>query len=105
MVGGGMRQAGVIAAAGLFALENNVDRLVEDHDKATAIAGFANSRYPGAAEAHSNMIFVNLPPDEVQRLVRHFAEHQIRISGPRWVTHLDVAFDQLERIEQAIKSS
>ena len=105
MVGGGMRQAGVIASAGLYALENNVDRLVEDHDKAQAIAGFANQRHPGCAEAHTNMVFVDLPDAEIQRLTKHFADHQIRIRGPRWVAHLDVSFDQLDRIEQAIKSS
>lgn len=105
MVGGGMRQAGVIASAGLFALENNVDRLVEDHEKAQTIAGFANSRYPGSAEAHTNMVFVDRPDSEIQRLIKHFAEHRIRIRGPRWVAHLDVGFDQLDRIEQAIKSS
>ena len=37
-LGGGMRQAGIIAAAGLYALENNVDRLAEDHDNAAALA-------------------------------------------------------------------
>jgi threonine aldolase len=104
MVGGGMRQAGVIASAGLFALENNVDRLLEDHEKAEAIAGFVNDRYPGAAEAHSNMVFLNLPAAEMKHLIGHFAEHQIKIRGPRWVAHLDVSFDQLERIERAIKT-
>jgi threonine aldolase len=105
MVGGGMRQAGVIASAGLYALTNNVERLVEDHDKAEAIAGFANRRYPGAAEAHSNMVFLDLPAAEIHRLMGHLAEYQIRVRGSRWVVHLDVAMDQLDRIEQAIKGS
>ena len=38
--GGGMRQVGVIAAAGLYALQNNIDRLVEDHEKAKMLADF-----------------------------------------------------------------
>ncbi|MAG29794.1 MAG: low-specificity L-threonine aldolase [Deltaproteobacteria bacterium] len=104
MVGGGMRQAGVIAAAGLYALTHHIERLAEDHEKAAAIAATVNARFPGAAAAHTNMVFVQLPDAEIQHLIAHFSQHRIRIRGSRWVTHLDVGFDQLGRIERALET-
>lgn len=105
MVGGGMRQAGVIAAAGIHALEHHVDRLAEDHDKARMVSDAVNARYQGVAESHTNMVFVNLADDELQRLVQHFAAQKIRINRGRWVLHLDVNSDSVERIVDAIQSS
>jgi threonine aldolase len=104
MVGGGMRQAGVIAAAGLYALEHNVERLQEDHDKARLLAEAVNERFQGAAEQHTNMLFVNLTGDELGRLVAHFAAHRIRISRARWVLHLDVSFEDLERVIEVFRA-
>jgi threonine aldolase len=60
--GGGMRQAGVIAAAGLFAVENNVDRLKDDHAKATFLAAELRSAgYEIEREPETNIIFFRLP--------------------------------------------
>ena len=102
VVGGGMRQAGVIAAAGLYALRQNVDRLIEDHEKAEMVASAVNDRFQGAAVANTNMVFVDLPAGEFARLTEHFSEHRIRINRNRWVFHLDVSFEDAERIVGAI---
>jgi threonine aldolase len=96
MMGGGMRQAGILAAAGLHALEHNRTRLAEDHANAAFIAqGLAG--VPGlsvAGETNIVMVdFANRRGDEVQRLAAErgllfwsFGERRIRL-----VTHLDVS--------------
>jgi len=101
MLGGGMRQAGIIAAAGRYALAYNIDRLSEDHEKARLIAEAVNARFPGAAENHTNMVFVNLPADDLQKLLDHLNTRQIRVERARWVAHLDVSFADVERITEA----
>ena len=98
VVGGGMRQAGFLAAAGIHALEHHVERLAEDHDKATRLAALVNARYPGVACHHTNMVFLDLPVAELESLQARLASHDVIISGSRWVTHLDVSFDDVERI-------
>ncbi len=105
MVGGGMRQAGVIAAAGRYALSHHIERLAEDHEKARLIAAAVNDRYQGAAQQHTNMVFVNLPDAELKKLLDHFSTQQIRVTRARWVTHLDVSFEDVERIGSAIASA
>ncbi len=104
MVGGGMRQAGVIAAAGIYALENNVDRLAEDHEKAELVAAAMNARFPAAAVANTNMVFVDLPAPTFAALREAFAARQIRINRNRWVFHLDVSFDAVARLVSVIES-
>ena len=58
MVGGGMRQAGIIASAGLFALENNVARLAEDHQRAEALAAHLHALGLGEVRQATNMVFL-----------------------------------------------
>jgi len=76
MLGGGMRQAGVLAAAGIVALETMTERLVEDHRRAQAIAA-GLAALPGvrldAGTPHTNMVFLSLA-DEVPLGGRAFAE-------------------------------
>ena len=50
------------------------------------------------------MVFVDLPRDELEALVAQLASEQIRIRGPRWVFHLDVSFDDVERLTSALKT-
>ena len=104
MVGGGMRQAGVIAAAGLYALQNNVARLSEDHEKALLVAEAANQRFQDAARAHTNMVFIDLPAAELDSLLGHLQNRKIRATRPRWVCHLDISWADVERITQAIQT-
>jgi threonine aldolase len=66
ILGGGMRQAGVLAAAGIVALETMIDRLAEDHQRARKLAA-GLSQIPGLAlepgSPYTNMVFVNLTPE------------------------------------------
>ncbi|MEE4278137.1 MAG: low-specificity L-threonine aldolase [Halieaceae bacterium] len=105
MVGGGMRQAGVLAAAGIHALENHVERLREDHARATrvalALAELPQFRLREAPQ--SNMVM--LAPDmNTTALQAHLAERGIRISGARWVFHLDISDDDVEQLIAACRA-
>lgn len=104
MVGGGMRQAGMLAAAGLYALEHHIDRLRDDHAHAEAIAEAAASRYPGKVSHQTNMVFVDLEPAEMKALSERMAAAQIRIRGPRWVTHLDVSAEDANRVAEVLRT-
>jgi threonine aldolase len=105
MVGGGMRQAGVLAAAGIHALQHHVERLREDHDKAArvaeALAGLP--QFELAAPPQTNMVML-APETDIPPLQHHLAERGIRISGPRWVFHLDVSDDDVTRLIDACRA-
>jgi len=92
MLGGAMRQAGVIAAAGLYALEHNVERLAEDHANAEHLA--AGLRALGLpVEQHSNMVFVKPPAARVASLAEALHMQGILVlpgARMRLVTHCDV---------------
>jgi len=94
MLGGGMRQAGILAAAGLYALEHNVARLGDDHANAARLAA-GLSKIAGIAvePQQTNMVFVTLPADRLDALASHLAERGIKATlhgRTRLVTHLDV---------------
>ena len=108
-LGGGMRQAGVIAAAGIVALETMVDRLADDHERARRLAIALAERFPGSvdpATVETNIVCLDrsaLPADFLPRL----ADQGIRAgtidpSTVRLVTHKDVDDDDLERVLGAI---
>jgi threonine aldolase len=92
ILGGAMRQAGVIAAAGLYALENNVERLGIDHENAQRLAdGLRALRLP--VEQHTNMVFLTLSAERVGALVEHLRQRGVLVlpaARMRLVTHLDV---------------
>ena len=105
-LGGAMRQSGFLAAAGLYALEHNVDRLAEDHGNAQRFAEVI-SEVPGirvAPEANfTNIVFVDLEPVGLfaEDLATALRESGIRVGvdSPhqlRVVTHLDVSREQVE---------
>ncbi|SFC18315.1 low-specificity L-threonine aldolase [Massilia yuzhufengensis] len=95
MLGGGMRQAGVIAAAGQYALEHNVQRLLEDHDNAAALAhGLAQVAQLTVSAPQTNIFWLDVPAAACEPLRRALARERIRATvGPRMrlVTHLDVS--------------
>jgi threonine aldolase len=98
ILGGVMRQAGVLAAAGLYALENNVERLAEDHANAERLA-----KGIGAPAPSSNMVFFDSKPG----LPEHLAKHGVIVlPGPRLrlVTHLDIDAAGIDRAIQAFNS-
>jgi len=106
ILGGAMRQAGVIAAAGLYALEHNVERLEEDHRNAEALA--SGLRGLGlAVEQHTNMVFVQIPPESVSALAEHLKQQEILVlpgARMRLVTHLDVDAAGIDRAVAAFRS-
>jgi threonine aldolase len=94
MLGGGMRQAGIIAAAGIYALDHQFDRLAEDHANAHALAeGLRGiSELNGISQA-TNMVFMNVPASQVATLQGHLSAAGILCAiGPttRLVLHLDI---------------
>lgn len=90
ILGGAMRQAGVIAAAGLYALEHNVARLSADHRNAERLA--RGLRELGVqVEQHTNMVFATVP--RIGELTRHLKQRGVVVlarAPMRLVTHLDV---------------
>ena len=103
VVGGGMRQIGVVAAAGLHALDHHVDRLEEDHANARRLAdGLA--RTEGIDVDHNavqtNMLFAKVVPDRLEGFVEHCGRHRVLLSARdpiRMVTHLDVDAAGIDR--------
>lgn len=103
MVGGGMRQAGLLAAAGLYALDHQVQRLADDHANAARLgAGLAELGY-GVEPVQSNMVYVDLG-SQAPALKAFMAERGIVLSAAprlRMVTHLDVDAAGIERVIEA----
>jgi len=100
-LGGGMRQAGVLAAAGLYALRHHVDRLADDHRRAALLASTLAGAAPGSVEpklVDTNMIFVTVA-DADGFAARAAAEGVlVGTAGPRslrMLTHLDVDDDDI----------
>ena len=99
ILGGAMRQAGVLAAAGLYALEHNVGRLAEDHRSAETLAKGLGA-LGLAVEQHTNMVFVRIPPERLERLLTQLESRGIAVlpaARMRLVTHLDVDAQGIER--------
>lgn len=98
MLGGGMRQSGLLAAAGIHALENHVTRLAEDHENARRLArGLAEIEAIDIEPVSTNMVFAEVVGTHVVGdLVAFLASRDILVSGfsgekLRLVTHLDVS--------------
>ncbi|WP_231444615.1 low-specificity L-threonine aldolase [Brevibacterium zhoupengii] len=107
-LGGGMRQTGVLAAAGIYALEHNVDRMREDHDRAKRLAEiFADFPELGAGEARTNMVFLYPDGVDMDAFSAFLADRDIITGGAhgklRWVTHLDIDDEAIERVRRACK--
>jgi len=95
MLGGGMRQAGVIAAAAHYALEHNVALLAQDHDNAAELArGLANIEQLKVATPQTNIFWLDVPAAACAPLRQALERAGIRATvGPkmRLVTHLDIS--------------
>lgn len=98
MTGGGMRQAGILAAAGRYALEHNVQRLKDDHDNAAWLAVQLREIGAEVLRQDTNMVFVRAPEGRAAALGEHMAANGVLINASpavRLVTHLDVNREQL----------
>ena len=109
VLGGGMRQAGVLAAAGLYALKHHVERLAEDHDNARALAeGLSGIDGLGVdpATVQTNMVFVTLPAERAEALRTFLRARNILLgtgNPARLVTHLDVSRADVHALVQAVQ--
>jgi threonine aldolase len=110
-LGGWMRQAGILAAAGILALERNVARLAQDHALARALAeavdGVGGVRCP-AAQVETNIVMARVEGDAAA-LARALAGRGVLVlpMGPaalRFVTHLDVGPPDVERLGAALRA-
>ena len=100
MLGGTMRQVGILAAAGLYALEHNVDRLAEDHANAERLARGLAKLGLAVDPVQTNMVFVTVPKESAADLKRHLEAGGIATLGGtkmRLVTHLDVDTQGIDR--------
>ncbi len=101
MLGGGMRQAGGLAAAARYALDHQVRRLAEDHAHARRLADGLRD-LPGVTVQvpQTNIVFVDLAPDKASGVVERLRQAGVLCTGLyrlRFVTHLDVDADDIER--------
>lgn len=113
MVGGGMRQAGFLAAAGIYALDHHIDRLEEDHRKAKKLArGLANIKNVliNPVEVETNILFFDV--SRAERTAQEVAAalrkegvlvHPTAKTRIRCVTHLDVSFADIDRALKAVE--
>ncbi|MBN2788944.1 MAG: low-specificity L-threonine aldolase [Candidatus Delongbacteria bacterium] len=109
MLGGGMRQAGLLAEAGIYALQNNVQRLAIDHENAKILSDGLNNipeLQSKISEVQTNMMFVDVDENEFIELQNFMKEKGILIGGYgsiRLVTHLDITEDDIEKVIEAFK--
>ena len=112
ILGGGMRQVGYLAAAGLYALENNLQRLSVDHQKAKEIASRFSSKdcINSVNEVETNIIILELNDSvEKQKIINHFSEKEIifdwysmGLKKIRIVTHLNYSDEDHKRLLQVV---
>jgi threonine aldolase len=112
LMGGGMRQAGYIAAAGLYALENHVDRLSADHAKARHVADELRTApyISSVLPVETNIVIFHLADGlSTEAYLRHLAERGIRAGTMgrqtiRFVFHLDVSDNQVDELLAAVRT-
>ena len=108
VLGGGMRQSGVLAAACLYALEHNVDRLAEDHANAGHLAkGLASIGQVEVLSQATNMVFAQFPQEHWVPLEAFLKERGIltqMVYTSRFVTHLDLSRADIDTFVDAVKA-
>lgn len=109
MLGGGMRQAGIIAAAGIYALQHNVQRLAEDHQNAALLAaelGGVKQLKIDPSWVQTNMVFI-VPEAGTSEALAQFLQAKHILVDPgktiRMVTHLDVSHEDMLATARAIR--
>ena len=113
MFGGGMRQAGVIAAAGIYALENNISRLDDDHKRANKLASAINEMEMFSVNiegVQTNMVYIEINGDlNANQVVEKLAEHDVHVLALgdnllRAVTHIHITDEDINKSINAFKS-
>ncbi len=101
-----MRQAGVLAAAGVYALEHHVQRLAEDHANAEYLAVGLRALGLKADPPQTNILYVDIPERHVPGLKLHLAQRGVLATlspRTRLVTHLDVPREKIDRALAAFR--
>ena len=109
--GGGMRQAGFLAAAGIYAIDNNINRLTEDHQRAKQIESILTELpyVESSLPVDTNIIIFNLSPNlKLEVFESKLKEQGIKMSAfgkqtVRFVTHLDFTDEMLMKLESVLK--
>ena len=95
-----MRQAGIIAAAGLYALENHIERLAEDHANALSLArGLGDIDRIDVTNVQTNMVYIDVGDADSHALTEFLRQRGVLIQGQgqlRLVTHLDIDAKDIE---------
>ena len=105
-LGGGMRQAGVLAAAGLYALEHHVPQLAQDHANAEFLAAELRSIGLQVEPTQTNMVYLRIPAPQVPGLKAHLEQRGILATitaRTRLVTHLDVPREKITAVARAFR--
>jgi len=112
LFGGAMRQAGIVAAAGVYALENNIERLADDHSRARRLAdGLADAGVPVQPDdVETNFVQIDVEPLGLSKpeAIERARGAGVRVSSTvhptklRAVTHLDISDDDIERAIDAL---
>jgi threonine aldolase len=111
MLGGGMRQSGMLAAAGIYVLENNIERLVEDHENARKLGqGLAGISKLKVDPIQTNMVFVDLSDLNGAAVSRSLEAKGIKIGGytggkKRLVTHLGICAKDIEHVVESFEEA
>lgn len=109
VAGGGMRQAGILAAAGLYSLQNNVERLETDHQNARKLAellGKIEQLTVHYSNSQTNMVFADMAREHASPLGDYLKERGILINpgaSLRLVTHLDIGAADIESVACAVR--
>jgi threonine aldolase len=107
MLGGGMRQVGLLAAAAMHALDHHVDRLADDHANARRLAqGLAALPGIKVIEPQTNIVFATIEGGRTEELLAHLEKRGVLATGLiglRFVTHLDVDVAGIDRAVAAVR--
>jgi threonine aldolase len=114
MMGGGMRQAGILAAGASYALDHHIERMVQDHANAATLAAGLNTVAGLQASANTNIVFIHLAYGMSTPLLAHLQAHGVVCTGReagtyggqgllRMVTHLDVTATQIEHVLAVVR--
>ena len=108
MLGGGMRQGGMMAAAVTYALDHNILRLAQDHANAQTLAAGLAGLPNVSAVVNTNIVFISVPADKTEALVAHLKNNGVLCTGRygqlRMVTHLDVSAADIAQAVSVFRS-
>ena len=108
ILGGSMRQVGVVAAAGHYALDNNISRLAEDHKRAEYFANELRGMNIGNVDSGTNMVFFTPKDGQTKKLRSHLEKYSVKIGDQspsiRMVLHRDISDESLGKAINGFKT-